>query len=404
MYSKRLRSASTGPSTSALADAWLRSGATDGRGWLSSQGVTIAGTSTVRVLRDLYTEAGWLGAAVTQSQLATSKTVSKRAKVTIRARVNWGGWKPGNPAAARVALGPAMDGSGLRTLLEQASITIRSIDQTRLNVLGRTLAQALDEGWSTDQLSRALGTVLDNPAWSDMIARTEIRRATTASSLDSYQANGIQMAEWSIADGNACLICQGNAGQGPTPIADGWDGSTGPPAHPNCGCVLLPVINTDTSSGGYQSATADELMNLAAMPTPATVKQALTVLARIPDDPSMPGQIRSPWPDRPRFPGIPREGRWTKAKIKKVHIEDLTASTGHLSRANLISHIRLYGRPDHPEVVYPQVVKADNGDHVIYEGHHRLATLWLLGVPDAAVWQVKERNLAAVTQPTAATK
>jgi hypothetical protein len=125
-------------------------------------------------------------------------------------------------------------------------------------------------------------------------------------------------------------------------------------------------------------------------PTADTIKQALAVLDRLPDDLSKgKGKILVPWARQ--SPSItPPDSAWEDATLKRVHIPKLIASTTHLDRDNLAWHIQNPGHSKDPIVMHPSVVKTGKGDRVIVEGHHRLAADWLLGVDVDLVWQVKQ--------------
>src|SRR5581483_953872 len=110
--------------------------------------------------------------------------------IVTGAAVDWSGWEPGDPDAARLALGDLGDGAGLARLLDEAGVTISSIADTRIAELGKVLADALENGDSPDTLARALRAVLDDPRWADLVAVTEINRATSAATLATYTAMG----------------------------------------------------------------------------------------------------------------------------------------------------------------------------------------------------------------------
>jgi hypothetical protein len=82
--------------------------------------------------------------------------------------------------------------------------------------------------------------------WSKTVAQTETRRAVTAASVDTYQDAGVESVEWLTAWGEACPICKEFEDMGPVQIGSGaYDGDDGPPGHPNCFCVILPVIDPE---------------------------------------------------------------------------------------------------------------------------------------------------------------
>lgn len=79
------------------------------------------------------------------------------------------------------------------------------------------------------------------PARSRNIARYEVANAQEEGRLHYLRKAGVQRKEWSDQDG--CPVCVGNAEQGPIPMDKAFkSGHTHAPAHPNCRCSILPVI------------------------------------------------------------------------------------------------------------------------------------------------------------------
>lgn len=225
-----------------LAERWLTSrpsaakaaptgpGAHDAAGWLDAEGVTV--TAALRgVLHDVWTDGYVLG---DRAALA----------LTVDADVDWSGWTPGDSDAALEALGADGLGEGLQALLDQADVEITSIATNRMIELAEVLAGAAERGSSVDELEAALRDVLDNPAWSRMIAVTELNRAISAATLSRYATAGIEAAYWMTAmDERVCSDCGGNEDAGAVLLNQPFpNGSYQPPAHPLCRCALAPVI------------------------------------------------------------------------------------------------------------------------------------------------------------------
>ena len=105
--------------------------------------------------------------------------------------------------------------------------------------------QAMEEGWTNDQLAAKLA---DNYAFSDeramVISRTETIRASNEGALASYRAADVTEKEWTTAeDDRVSEDCEANGEQGPIGIDEAFDsGDDVPPAHPNCRCVVVPVV------------------------------------------------------------------------------------------------------------------------------------------------------------------
>jgi SPP1 gp7 family putative phage head morphogenesis protein len=127
----------------------------------------------------------------------------------------------------------------------------------------RRIMDALREGIlmgeGVDDLARRLGDVMDD--WdryrSRLVGRTEAIRASNKGALESYRQSGVVEAKQWSANPTACEICleldgkiieldESYIGLGEAmPITErinDYADIEGPPAHPACLCVLLPVI------------------------------------------------------------------------------------------------------------------------------------------------------------------
>ncbi|MGH3376330.1 MAG: phage minor head protein [Actinoallomurus sp.] len=200
--------------------------------WLADRGLQRVIEEALRsVLGDAWTEAWAVGQASAKAVLANVVA-------------DWGGWAPGNPAAARKLIGGAQ---ALEDLLHRYGIDrIKGIARSRLEQLAARLAQALRDGWSSDRLSRELRDVLDNPSNADTVAQTEISRAQSQASLDTYRQMGVAATEWLISPSNVCIVCETNANASPVRLGQIYpSGDDAPPAHPNCRCAPMPVLTFD---------------------------------------------------------------------------------------------------------------------------------------------------------------
>jgi len=235
------------------------------------------GEEMAEVFADMYYEAGWVGYAVGLSQMGkrdTTKDVSVTTDYTDQ--VPWGGWSPGDPEAAKKLLGD-VDAPGLKNLLDNRYVTIKGIEQTRYTELANILARGAARGDSTATVATAIdrwiGNLPNDPnnptpealvrlgtsnPWNEMVARTEIRSATTAASLDSYREGGLEYVEWLTADGG-CELCAEYEAMGPVALDEGFGDIDGPPAHPNCLCVVLPVVGQFVEEQSVLELTDEEL-------------------------------------------------------------------------------------------------------------------------------------------------
>lgn len=214
----------------ALAEAWLsvrKSVIADARHWLADRlGAMKRAIGTT--LRNVWTEGFYIGR---QSSNA----------VVARAAIDWGAWKPGDPKAAAALIG---DDINLRTLLDRAEVTIKSIADHRLDQLAQVLSDGLANGDSVDTLTKAVADVLDDPQWAQMVAQTETTRAMSWATQQTYLANGIAQNIWiTAADQRVCQRCELNAAYGPNPVGQDFpSGQSMPPGHPVCRCALAPYF------------------------------------------------------------------------------------------------------------------------------------------------------------------
>lgn len=161
--------------------------------------------------------------------------------------VDWEGWEPGNPAAARQVL--SADGTDvlMRALLAADEVELSPIAAHRLDDIAAVLSEALERGASVQETATALRGVIDNATWAHTTAWTEMNRATSAATLAEYAADGIAASEWMTAfDQRVCPVCKTNEDAGPVPLGEPYpSGQRRPPGHPRCRCGLLPSFDDD---------------------------------------------------------------------------------------------------------------------------------------------------------------
>jgi hypothetical protein len=246
IYAAEVREAVSGSiDTGKLAEAWTAlhpssvpqasKALPELKAFLSRAGTALQ-TALRPVLTRLWTEGWVLG---NRSALAASEGL---------ADVDWGSWTPGDYAAAEQIAGP-----GLRQLLGEAGIRIKSIADSRLE----ELSQVLEETLRSDEIRRQPGTsplppflsvgdlasrlkgVLSNPSRAELVAQAEIARAQATAARQVYAETGRTEVEVSTAeDDKVCPVCDAAAKVGAHPI------NTPPmvPLHPRCRCAELPVL------------------------------------------------------------------------------------------------------------------------------------------------------------------
>ena len=118
------------------------------------------------------------------------------------------------------------------------------VDATR-NLIRSTIEQAVNEGWSTQKLAKALREhYAFSPARAAVIARTELAMAESQGNLQAYIASGVVQKKTWILDPDPCPVCIANAAQGAIPLLQAFQGGVmTAPQHPNCRCAIAPVID-----------------------------------------------------------------------------------------------------------------------------------------------------------------
>jgi len=138
----------------------------------------------------------------------------------------------------------ALDNPFVQTVLDQLAKQVRSVAETTKDDIRRLVGQAADEGWSSEQLAkeiRSAGADLSRSR-SLAISRTESAAGYSQGSIAAYQVSGVVTeTEW-LQGPDSCDICQSLNGQRAELGAEFASGITAPPAHPNCTCVLSPII------------------------------------------------------------------------------------------------------------------------------------------------------------------
>jgi uncharacterized protein with gpF-like domain len=145
------------------------------------------------------------------------------------------------------------------------------IDQTTADALRDELMAGMEDGETISQLANRISDISDEwvEGWrSEMIARTETARAFTTGHIEAWRSTGVVSRKVWISSGDCCPFCAELDGtvieldenfydQGDDMDAE-WRGQeismensysdmNGPPAHPNCRCVLIGMV--DEGSG-----------------------------------------------------------------------------------------------------------------------------------------------------------
>ena len=239
-------------SASDLAGGWLAQGASSDAStkperikdltgqaeeWLSGRedGLEAAITDTVRGVR---TDGYAIGAA-SASTAADAEQAGHLGSVAA----DMGEWQPGASSVARELVGSLGGTDGLRDLLRESDVTIRSIAANRLSDLARVLADGAARGASAEEMAEAITGLLSDPSRARMIVGTELARAVNSAAMWTYRFHGIEQVRWTSADdGSVCSICLANEAAGPIPLGEAFpSGDVTPPGHPRCRCAAVPA-------------------------------------------------------------------------------------------------------------------------------------------------------------------
>lgn len=127
----------------------------------------------------------------------------------------------------------------------RSAAMVTSISETTRERLRNDVAGAIDLGLSTDDLADMLSASYSfSDERAEMIARTEIRAADVEGNLAGYRASGVvESLEWIVSSEGGCPICEANLGAVIQLGGTFPSGDPAPPAHPNCICDVLPVLN-----------------------------------------------------------------------------------------------------------------------------------------------------------------
>lgn len=95
-----------------------------------------------------------------------------------------------------------------------------------------------------------------------------------------------------------------------------------------------------------------------------------------------------------QIPATP-DGAWDNAKLKTIKLKKLRATNAQLDRANLVWHLQNPGKSKmrSPRNTHPQVIKTNDGDLIIADGHHRLSALRLLGLKRETCWVLNQKDM-----------
>lgn len=202
------------------------------------ESVGIDGSALSDVLAEMYGDSYVAGTHAAMGALPASVDA---VGPTWEADVDWSKWAPGNARTAAELAGTD-GGRGLAKLLDAADVTIQGITDFTVETLARTLAEGVAAGENITDLTARVRHALGDGSRAEMIARTEVARAQTVATKDTYVENGMGGRQW-LAASDAEEDCADLDGTIVAMDDDFPDGD--PPLHPNCRCAISPVLASE---------------------------------------------------------------------------------------------------------------------------------------------------------------
>jgi hypothetical protein len=371
-------------------------------------------TALNKALASLYADATVFGIDAADYRVRQAK---RRLKAGFGS-FDWDNWQPGNRPAALLVNPP----EGLSRRLNDRYRKIKDLNNTTVDRIGSILAEGLEAGISPRNVASGVaGELIDSRTdWADtlegrlkqiaqdnrraeVIARTEMNRAVWDEKVDRYAEMGVEMVEWAVV--SPCDDCAENDGAQVLlgePFPNGWTSIDD--SHPNCNCTVTPVLDDlfvldvpGQSRDDIELSLKPEMgrpQPAVGIPDSLDVARALARLEILPN-PNRPDlgkpekYVESPWTVEP-VPTIDPH-IWDTAELTIVVLEELFGTDPFLKRKNVKKHIEVMGQANTPFRSYAMVYE-HTSKPLIIDGHHRLMSLWLLGLDKAPVWLVKEKH------------
>ena len=155
--------------------------------------------------------------------------------------VYWGMTKGGFPIAYE---GPPME-QAIEWARKYCAQLVTKMDEETKRKLAQVVADAIEQKKGVPGLARNVFNEFENMTRyrSRMRARTETAKALSEGQTQRMKAMGVEYKEWHRTSGYDCGVCEDNENAGVIPMNTAFpSGDMAPPAHPNCMCVLSPVI------------------------------------------------------------------------------------------------------------------------------------------------------------------
>ena len=156
------------------------------------------------------------------------------------------------------------ESAAVATYLDEYPIKFaKSVNTTTNNRLKKQLVEGISQGEGINEISKRVSGIFTKAKTSraQMIARTEVSRATNFATVEGYKQSGVVKGkEWVTAfDEKTCEFCSGMDGKiveldddyfdkgdkykvGDNSLNLDYDDVGQPPLHSNCRCTIIPII------------------------------------------------------------------------------------------------------------------------------------------------------------------
>lgn len=141
------------------------------------------------------------------------------------------------------------------TVSENVAKFTQSMLDTDRETLSNLITDGVTEGKTVPEIRDTITAKFEDisKVQSERITRTEVLRASNMGNLDAYKQSGVVEGKQWLTSPGAEELCAQYEGQvetldGSFYSSDNKFQDGDPPLHPNCRCVIIPVVNTDLSS------------------------------------------------------------------------------------------------------------------------------------------------------------
>jgi HK97 family phage portal protein len=133
----------------------------------------------------------------------------------------------------------------VKAIDKKSMLFAEQVNETTREKLKKVLGEGISAGEGVPELSDRVADIFKTRRKyeTERIARTEVIDASNSAELEAYkQSEVIEKKEW-LAEPDACEICINLSGE-VVELDKGFGGGEFdyPPAHPNCRCTILPVV------------------------------------------------------------------------------------------------------------------------------------------------------------------